>query len=143
MNGGSNWNGSGSWTMGVSLSVPLFDYSKFGVLDERKASILETNLAMESTQNSTKTAVRKARREYFSALFSVDNAKRQVMLAREALQLTEAAYQNGACTFIDVSDATNNVASASIAYISTGLQAELSLISLMSTLGRDIMDIVY
>lgn len=143
MDNKSNWKGSDSWTLGVSLSIPLFDYSKFGVLDERKASILETRLSFEATQNSTKTAVRKAKREYFSALFSVDNAKRQVELAREALQLTEAAYQNGASTFIDVSDARNNVASASIAYITSGLQAELSLISLISTLGRDIMEVVY
>ena len=100
-------------------------------------------MAIESTEHSTRTAVRKAKREYFSALFSVDNAKRQVELAREALQLNEAAYQNGASTFIDVSNARNNVASASIAYITSGIQSELSLISLISTLGRDIMEIVY
>ena len=143
MNGASDWNGSGSWTMGVSLSIPIFDYSKFGVLDERKASILSTQLSMDTTEASTRAAVRKAKREYYSALFSVDNAKRQVELAREALALTEAAYRNGASTFIDVSDARNNVAAASVAYITAGIQSELSLISLISTLGRDIMDIVY
>ena len=98
---------------------------------------------MESTEAATRTAVRKAKREFYSALFSVDNAKRQVELAREALQLTEAAYQNGASTFIDVSDARNNVAAASIAYITSGIQSELSMISLISTLGRDIMEVVY
>ncbi len=139
----SDWAGSGSWTLGVSISIPLFDYSKFGVLDERKASMLSTNLEFDATQASTRTAVRKAKREYYSALFSVDNAKRQVLLAREALQLNEAAYMNGASTFIDVSNARNNVAAASIAYITSGIQSELSLISLISTLGRDIMDIVY
>ena len=138
-----SWNGSFSWTLGVSVNIPLFDYSKFGVLDERKAAIRATDLSIESTQNATRTAVRKAKREYYSALFSVDNAKRQVELAREALQLTEAAYQNGASTFIDVSDARNNVAAASIAYITAGIQSELSLVSLISTLGRDIMQIVY
>ena len=143
MNGNSDWKGSGSWTLGVALSIPLFDYSKFGVLDERKASIRETQLSMESTEAATRTAVRKAKREFYSALFSVDNAKRQVELAREALQLTEAAYQNGASTFIDVSDARNNVAAASIAYITSGIQSELSMISLISTLGRDIMEVVY
>ncbi len=143
MNGKNDWSGSGSWTMGVSISIPLFDYSKFGVLDERKASVLSTDLAILSTENSTRMAVRKAKREYYSALFSVDNAKRQVELAREALQLNEAAYKNGASTFIDVSNARNNVASASIAYVTSGIQSELSLISLISTLGRDIMEIVY
>lgn len=143
MNGNSDWNGSGSWTLGASLSIPLFDYSKFGVLDERKASIRETQLSMEATESATRTAVRKAKREFYSALFSVDNAKRQVELAREALALNEAAYQNGASTFIDVSNARNSVAAASIAYITSGIQAELSMISLISTLGRDIMEIVY
>ena len=138
-----SWNGSFAWTLGVSVNIPLFDYSKFGVLDERKAAIRATNLSIESTQNSTRTAVRKAKREYYSALFSVDNAKRQVELAREVLQLTEAAYQNGASTFIDVSDARNNVAAASIAYITAGIQSELSLVSLISTLGRDIMLVVH
>lgn len=134
---------SSSWTLALSLNVPLFDYSKFGVLDERKAAIRETELAMESTENSTRNAVRKAKREYYSALFNVDNAKRQVELAREALALTEAAYKNGASTFIDVSDARNSVAAASIAYVTAGIQAELSLVSLISTLGRDIMEVVY
>ncbi len=138
-----SWAGTYDWTLGLSLSIPLFDYSKFGVLDERQAAIRETQLSIESTQNATRTAVRKAKREYYSALFSVDNAKRQVELAREALQLTEAAYQNGASTFIDVSDARNNVAAASIAYITAGIQAELSMVSLISTLGRDLMEVVY
>ena len=64
-------------------------------------------------------------------------------MAREALQLQEAAYSNGASTFIDVTNARNNVASASIAYITASIQSELSMISLISTLGRDIMEVVY
>ena len=132
-----------SWTLALTASIPLFDYSKFGALDEKKAAILETRLSMESTIASTKTAVRKAKREYYSSVFNVDNAKRQVELAREALQLTEASYKNGASTFIDVSDARNNVASASISYITAAIQAELSMISLITTLGRDIMEVVY
>lgn len=138
-----SWNGSMSWTLAFSLNIPLFDYSKFGVLDEKKAAIRSTELSIRSTENSTRTAVRKAKREYYSALFSVDNAKRQVALAREALQLQEAAYSNGASTFIDVTNARNNVASASIAYITASIQSELSMISLISTLGRDIMEVVY
>jgi len=143
--GSSNrsWNGSKSWTLALSLSIPLFDYSKFGALDEQKAALRSSELTIQSTENSTRIAVRKAKREYYSALFSVDNAKRQVALAREALQLQEAAYNNGVSTFIDVTTARNNVASASIAYITAGIQAELSMISLISTLGRDIMEVVY
>lgn len=135
--------GNPTWTLAISASIPIFDYSKFGVLDERKASILATDLSIQSVEASTKVSVRKAKREYFSQLFNVDNAKRQVELAREALQLTESAYQNGASTFIDVSDARNNVAAASIAYITAAIQAELQMITLISTLGRDIMEVVY
>ncbi len=138
-----SWNGSKSWTLALSLSIPLFDYSKFGALDEKRATLRASELTIQSTENSTRIAVRKAKREYYSALFSVDNAKRQVALAREALQLQEAAYNNGVSTFIDVTTARNNVASASIAYITAGIQAELSMISLISTLGRDIMEVVY
>lgn len=135
--------GTPTWTLALSASIPIFDYSKYGLIDERKAAILETSLSMQSTEASTRTAVRKAKREYYSALFSLDNSKRQVELAREALQLTEAAYSNGASTFIDVSDARNAVASASIAYITSAIQSELSMLSLITTLGRDIMEIVY
>lgn len=132
-----------SWTLALSLSIPIFDYSKFGVLDERKAAIRSTQLEMESTINSTKQKVRKAKREYYSALFAVDNAKRQFELAREAMQLTEAAYANGASTFVDVTNARNNVSAAAIGYVTAGIQSELSLIALLSTLGRDIMEITY
>ena len=132
-----------SWTLALSLSIPLFDYSKYGVLDERRAALRTTELERESTINTTKQNVRKAKREYYSALFNVDNAKRQFELAREAMQLTEAAYANGASTFIDVTNARNTVASAAIAYVTAGIQSELSLISLISVLGRDIMDVVY
>ena len=141
--GAADWKGSDSWTLAVSINIPLFDYSKFGVLDERKANILETDLSIQSVESSTRQAVRKAKRDFNSAIFDVDNAKRQVELAREAMQLTEAAYKNGASTFIDVSNARNNVAAASIAYITANLQAELSYIALISTLGRDIMTVTY
>ena len=139
----ADWAGNDSWTLAVSINIPLFDYSKFGLLDERRASIRETELSIESIESSTRQAVRKAKRDFNSAIFDVDNAKRQVELAREAMQLTEAAYKNGASTFIDVSNARNNVAAASIAYITANLQAELSYIALISTLGRDIMTVTY
>ncbi|MCL2325791.1 MAG: TolC family protein [Proteobacteria bacterium] len=132
-----------SWTLALSLNIPLFDYSKYGLLDERRAALRETQLLFESTQQSTKQAVRKAKREYFSSIFAVDNAKRQVELATEALHLTEAAYANGVSTFIDLSNARNRAAAASIAHVTSQIQANLSLISLISSLGRDIMEIVY
>ena len=43
----------------------------------------------------------------------------------------------------DVSGAGDTVAAASIAYITAAIQSELSMISLISTLGRDIMEVVY
>jgi len=132
-----------SWTLALSLNIPLFDYSKYGLLDERRAALRETQLQFESTQRSTKQAVRKAKREYFSSIFAVDNAKRQVELATEALLLTEAAYANGVSTFIDLSNARNRAAAASMAHVTSQIQANLALISLISSLGRDIMEIVY
>lgn len=130
-----------SWTLALSLTIPLFDYSKYGVLDERKAEIRQTQFNMQNIENNTRQAVRKGRREYYSAIFSVENARRQESLANEALSLTEASYSNGVATFVDVSNARNTATAASVALITTKIQADLSLISLISHLGHDIMEI--
>lgn len=132
-----------SWTLALTLNIPLFDYSKFGALDEQKAAIKESELSLQRIELSTRLAVRKAKREYLSSVLAVDNAKRQVDLAAEAVALTEAAYKNGAATFIDLTDAQRNLTSANVGYVAKAIQAQLSLISLKASLGRDIMTNVY
>ncbi|MFA5623454.1 MAG: TolC family protein [Bradymonadales bacterium] len=132
-----------SWTLALNLSIPLFDYSKFGALDEQKAALKESELSLQRIELNTKLAVRKAKREYFSTVLAVDNAKRQVELAAEAMALTEAAYKNGAATFIDLSDAQRNFTQANIGYVAKTIQAQLSLIALKAALGRDIMANVF
>ena len=130
-----------NWALALSVSIPIFDYSKFAAVQEKKAAMEETRLGYEDEENSTKQKVRSAIRDYYSAIFAVDNATRQVAIAHEALALTEATYRNGAATIFDLTSAQRTVNNAEIAYITSQIQAQLSLISLNSTLGRDIMEL--
>ena len=63
-------------------------------------------------------AVRKARRDYLAALASVETAKKQSDLGKEALLLTESAYNAGTGSSLDVTDARRTSLEADVSDIS-------------------------
>lgn len=125
------------WSAMVTLSVPLFDWNGYGAIGVQRASLERASLALEDAEQAAGKEVRQARREYLSALRSVENASMRADLAEEMLHVAQTSYEAGAGTSLDVTDARRTASSARVALVASQLEAQLSLIALLQALGED------
>lgn len=96
-------------------------------------------LQQEDAEKNSSKEVRKARRDYLSSLTSVEIAERQERLAKEALNLVEASYNAGTGSSLDVTDARRTSLSAIVNHATKQLQSQISLLTLLSAVGEDMM----
>ncbi|MCP4602628.1 MAG: TolC family protein [Proteobacteria bacterium] len=132
-------NDRSRWVAMFTLSVPIYNQHRYGDLDHKRAALRQAILQKEDTQQNASMEVRKVRRNYLTALSSVNIAERQEKLAKEALTLTEASYNAGTGSSLDVTDARRRASEAEINLASKRLQAQIALLSLLSAIGEDIL----
>jgi len=130
-----------TWTAVMVLSVPLFEGFRYGQLDENRASLKKSRIQLMEKQLNAEKEVRKSFRDFTASLANVETAKRQLELAREAMELADAAYQAGAGTSLDVMDAQKRHNDAGINLISQRLQSQLALITLYHYAGEDLLSL--
>ncbi|MBN1770434.1 MAG: TolC family protein, partial [Deltaproteobacteria bacterium] len=123
------------WTMALVLSVPLYDEPRYGVLDQRRAEVLQAEAELEAAELAVRTEVRSALQEYESTLASIDTAERQVVLAEEALRLAEIGRTAGASTSLDVDEAQQRVNQARIQVTVQRYQSRLAFARLLLLCG--------
>jgi len=126
------------WALVFTLTLPIYNHYRYGDLDYKRAMLRQAMLQEEDTSNKLSTGVRAARRDYLTSLSNVVTAQRQVNLASEALKLVEASYEAGTSTSLEVTDAQERVTMAKVNVIMNDLKAQLSLLSLLKTIGQDI-----
>jgi outer membrane protein TolC len=124
------------WTLALVLAVPLYDEPRYGVLDQRRAEILQAEAELEAAELAVRTEVRSALHEYESTLASIDTAERQVALAEEALRLAEVGRAAGAGTSLDVDEAQQRVNAARIQVAVQRYQSRLAFVRLLLLCGR-------
>ena len=95
--------GAGIWSIGASLLQPLFNYGK----NKRRVEIARAQT--EQALLSYEAAVQQAFREVEDALAGVRSSRarmavleRQVLAAREALRLSQARYDQGVTSYLEV-----------------------------------------
>jgi outer membrane protein len=120
-----------------TMTLPIFNYHRYGDIDMRKSAIRKAEIEKEDVLLKSAMKVRKARRDYFAALASVEIAERQAILSREALSLTEAAFYAGTGTSLDVTDARRNVLQSDVDTVTKDLKAQMSLLRLLFEIGED------
>jgi outer membrane protein TolC len=125
-----------AWALVLVLNVPLYDQSRYGLLDQRRAEIRQAEINVDTALLAVETEIRSALREYESSLTSIDTAERQVSLAREALRLAEAGLQAGAATSLDVDDAQQRVNQARINVSVQRYRSRMALIKLLFLAGE-------
>jgi len=130
------------WTAVASLTVPLYSHAMVGEISGRKAELRQAELKLEDAERQAAQAVRQALREQRTSAAAVELSVERAGLAREALELTETAYGQGAGSSFEVSDARTGVASAELNRLTTELQADLDAIILLRALGRDMLSVV-
>jgi outer membrane protein TolC len=134
-------NDRSRWAAVLTLTVPLYNHFRYGDLDHKRASLRQALLQKEEAELNATKEVRKARRDYLTALSSVTIAERQERLAKEALALTEASYNAGTGSSLDVTDARRRVSEAAINLATKRLDVQTTLLALLNAIGEDILEL--
>lgn len=129
------------WTLVAQLDVPIYDHFRYGELRQNKAALRQAEAQLRDEQWTTGMEVRQARRDRDTAVAAVDIAGQQASLAAEVLQLTLAAYEVGAGSSLEVTDARRSSAAAEVNLATTQLQADLAELSLLRATGGDILGV--
>ena len=129
------------WFIGLTLSVPIYDHTRYADLDQKRASLARAELEAEDTRRQVALAVRQARRDYENAIALVATAKKKTTLAAQSLDLAETAYESGTGSSLDVTDARRSSRTAEIDLATKRFGAQLALLTLLRTAGEDMRKI--
>ncbi len=126
------------WNLMFSLNVPIFRYFTIGGLREASAATRIAQLKLDDSVQGAGREVRQARRDYDAAQASAKLAQQQAALAREAMTLAATAYDAGAGSSLEVTDATRTLMAAEVNRATRDLQTQIALLVLHKALGTDI-----
>ncbi len=129
------------WTLVAQLDIPIYDHFRYGELRQNKAALRQAEAQLRDEEWNTGLEVRQARRDRDTAVAAVDIAGQQASLAAEVLELTLAAYEVGAGSSLEVTDARRSSAAAEVNLATTQLQADLAELSLLRATGGDILGV--
>ena len=124
-----------------SLVVPIYDHYRYGDVDTKRASLRKTEFEIRNAERNATMAVRKARRDYLAALASAEAAKKQSLLSKEALTLTEASYNTGTGSSLEVTDARRTALQADVNATNQELEAQIALLGLIYAIGEDMRNL--
>lgn len=106
---GTNYN------VGVSLSIPIVDQNRKNI--NRQIAIIQQDqldLNKSNSQLAIETNVNNAVLAIINEVSNIELSTVSEVAAKEALELTQASYSNGAVTVVQLIDAQNNYLSASL-----------------------------
>jgi len=130
------------WSAIATLTVPIYNHFRYGELKERKAALRQAELQLEDARINASQEVRQARRDHETELSATEIARGQAALTAEALVLARAAYEEGAGSSLDVTDARRSAASSELNLASHEMQASIAQLQLLRSLGEDVMTVV-
>jgi len=126
-----------SWAVGLSLSWTLFDGTlREAELKENGAKVAEAEAGLRAAEARAREDVQRGKLDLDAALANRQKAKETVELARENHRLVEVNYKAGAATYLEVSDAQNQLLSAELANVTEDLRARLAALRLLKVAGR-------
>jgi outer membrane protein TolC len=126
------------WAVLLTLSVPIYNRFRYADLHLKRASLKQAILQKYDSEQGVAIEVRKARRDYLTALSSVVIAERQENLAQEALTLVESSFAAGTGTSLEVTDARRSQSMLQVNLATQRLKSQISLLVLLRALGTDI-----
>ncbi len=126
------------WFIGLTLSIPIYDHTRYADLHQKRASLAKARLETEYLKKQAVLEIRKARREYENALALVATSRKKAHLANQSLELAETAYENGTGSSLDVTDARRSSRAAEIDLATKRFEAQLTLLILMRKAGEDL-----
>lgn len=125
-----------SWTFMITASWNLFDGGlRYAQLREAEANILQAKANIESTRNKITQEIRQARLDIESAQANLSKSMEQVRLARANWQATEKAFNVGAASSVDVTDAVTALRTAEIAKLTEAVNLKVAEVKLQKAIG--------
>jgi outer membrane protein len=125
----------------LSLSIPIFNYSRFGNVHSKRVAISKATIEKDDTKELIALQVRKTRRDYLAALASVETSQRKSMLSQEALAIVEASFFSGESTSLELTDARRIAMQCDVDTATKQLMAQLTLLKLLYEIGENMMTI--
>jgi len=114
-------------SIGLTLSIPIFDRARTKSSVERaQVQVKNEQLALENLEQDVALAVQRALLDYQTALKRLEVTTTQQAAAAEALAAMEARYDNGAATFVELSQSRAQQVDAAGSWIEAAYQVVLA-----------------
>jgi len=124
-----------SWSVGIGLSMPLFDgWRNANQAQSARASLLTTEALLKETRDAAATELETAMDRLTSSLESLELAQLQLEYAREKWQLSRLSWEMGNLEISELLEAQAELASAEAGLISARtdcLTAEVEYLALV------------
>jgi outer membrane protein len=125
------------WTAFLVLSVPIYNQTRYADLDLKRADVHKATLQADDSAEQAALEIRRARRDFATAVDKVATAAEQATLARETLVLTRSEYISGTGSSLAVNDASRSSREAEINLAAKRFEAQIALLALLRAVGED------
>ncbi len=130
----SNWVGSG--VVGVTLNIPIFDgLRKSYNVQKSRIQIKQVELAFEQLENSIDQEIASSQANLDANLANLTFQNENMELAREVYNVSQAKYEEGVGSNIEVLDASRDLQNAQINYYNALYDALVAKVNLEKALG--------
>lgn len=101
------------WSVGVNFTLPVFDgFKRSGMVAQAVANQRSVRLEREKVEQQVVLGLQQARDEIHAAGETIAAARANIDQAQRVLQMTQANYQFGAATTLDIVDAQTALSEA-------------------------------
>ncbi|HEV8338858.1 MAG TPA: TolC family protein [bacterium] len=106
----------GSWSVGIGVSMPLFDGGRRAAgVEQARANLDAARARLENTRFQMQQEAVLARIQALSAIAKVEAARRAALAAREAFNVAQGRYAAGVGTIVEVTTAQTELTAAEVA----------------------------
>ncbi|MBI3975162.1 MAG: TolC family protein [Armatimonadetes bacterium] len=115
---GGSTSTPGTWSVGIGVSIPLYDGGRRAAAVEQARATLDASRAqMEGVRFQVQQEALLARLQARAAIAKVEAARRAALAAREAFSVAQGRYAAGVGTIIEVATAQTELAAAEVALV--------------------------
>jgi outer membrane protein TolC len=113
---GTTTSTPGSWSVGIGVSIPLFDGGRRAAsVEQARANLDAARARLENTRFQMQQEAVLARIQALSAIAKVEAARRAALAAREAFNVAQGRYAAGVGTIVEVTTAQTELTAAEVA----------------------------
>ncbi|MBO0911395.1 MAG: TolC family protein, partial [Acidobacteria bacterium] len=130
-------NSHGTFSVEGTLRIPIWQGGRAaGDLEQAEAALSERRAELEDQKAQIESEVRKAYLDLQAAATQVEVAERNIQVSKETLDLTRQRFEAGVADNVEVVQAQESLASASLDYINSVFAHNLAKLTLARSLGN-------